>query len=205
MANASSIYAERLSNIGQISVIVALSTPHDSSTKVELYADRQQFILQHKGETTILRLPGQLISSFHLQSPAVGRDGLELSWRIPMAGRGTWASMEQMDSRDNEAPWPASSLAKQKGFNCRACGVEVVKGESIETWKDLPSENWAEMMDFWHCHKPDVPHTNGSSDQNITSKGYSANSKFMASPGTGFVDTMTVLLSDSNCPGIQVR
>lgn len=22
-------------------------------------------------------------------------------------------------------------------------------------WKDLPSGNWAEMMDFWHCHKPD--------------------------------------------------
>jgi hypothetical protein len=71
------------------------------------------------------------------------------------------------------------------------------------------------MMDFWHCHKPDVE-SNGSSghasedqvdeghvhETSAGSKGYRANTKFLATPGVGFVDITTFLLSDSDCTGI---
>jgi hypothetical protein len=108
------------------------------------------------------------------------------------------------ESQRNEAPWSASTLPEDIEFFCRDCQAVLITKGSVKTWKDLPSENWAEMMDFWHCHKPDVPHTHDSSDQNAN-RGYGTNMKFAASNGTGFVDLITLLLTASECPGVQVR
>jgi hypothetical protein len=146
------IYAEQLSNIRQISIIAALNTPSDSTTNAKLSANRQQIILHHGGETTTLDLPGQVASSAQLQKPVLGRE--ELSWRLPMAGQPSRADLESTQSI--EAPWSAKSLGEDAEFACKECGNVVLKKGIIKTWKDLPSENWAEMMDFWHCHKPDV-------------------------------------------------
>lgn len=193
------IYAELLSNIRQISVIVALHTPCDGSTKVELSPDGLRFILIHGAKTTILSLPGQVAPNSQLQKQPIGSK--ELSWRLPLASQLPRAE----ESQSNEAPWSAASLTEDAEFQCRDCKAVVVKKGSIKTWKDLPSENWAEMMDFWHCHKPDVPHTHGSSDQPVPDKGYGANTKFCANAGVGFVDLTTFLLSHADCAGIQVR
>lgn len=193
------IYAELLSNIRQISVIAALHTPCDASTKVELSPDGLRFILTHGAKTTTLSLPGQVAANSQLQKPLIGSQ--ELSWRLPLASPPPRAD----DAQSNEAPWSAASLSSDAEFQCRECRAVIVKQESIKTWKDLPSENWAEMMDFWHCHKPDVPHAHGSSAPPVLDKGYGANTKFSARAGTGFVDLTTFLLSDADCAGILVR
>jgi hypothetical protein len=200
MSKAPLIYAELLLNIRQISIIVALDTPCDATTNVELSKDGGKFILDHKGTTTPLELPGRVTYSSQLQRPTIGSK--ELSWRLPLSGQ----PIRVDDVQNNEAPWSAASLTENDEFSCRDCGAVVVKREVVKTWKDLPSENWAEMMDFWHCHKPDVPHTDGSSDQPpAPDKGYGANTKFSANVGVGFVDLTTILLSDSDCTCIQVR
>ena len=55
----------------------------------------------------------------------------------------------------NYVPWSAPELnSLQPGFSCARCHATVLGRDRIRSWKDLPSENWAEMMDFWHCHKP---------------------------------------------------
>jgi hypothetical protein len=80
-------------------------------------------------------------------------------------------------------------------------------------WKDLPSENWAEMMDFWHCNKPDIHEPNESSAReshldgagSVASKGYGADTKFAARITVGFVDITTFLLTNSDCSNLQVR
>jgi len=75
------------------------------------------------------------------------------------------------------------------------------------TWKDLPSENWAEMMDFWHCHKPTEheSHAGHSDEETATAnKGYAANSKFTAQNKVGFVDLTTFLLDAKDCNNIRV-
>ncbi|KAL5325869.1 hypothetical protein ACEPPN_007003 [Leptodophora sp. 'Broadleaf-Isolate-01'] len=205
------IYAELLSNIRQISVIVALDAPCGPGTNAELSTDGQQFILQHDGEKTALNLPGQAATNFQLQKPILGNK--ELSWRIPVAGQATRASIE--DAQSNEAPWSAKEFPEDAEFACRDCGAVIVKRGTIKVWKDLPSENWAEMMEFWHCHKPDVPaeEANGSSEQarhvhpaqTAASKGYGATSKFTARAGTGFIDLTTFLLARSDCTNLKVR
>jgi hypothetical protein len=205
------IYAELLSNIRQISIIAALDSPCDSTTKAELSADGHQIILHHGGIVTSLVLPGQVSQAAQLQKPVLGSK--ELSWRLPVAGpaQGTRAGLE--DAQKNDAPWSAKSLGKDTEFSCRKCGAVVLKRRSIKIWKDLPSENWAEMMDFWHCHKPDVHEPNDSSGHGshlegggpVASKGYGADTKFTATTTVGFVDITTFLLANSDCSSLQVR
>jgi hypothetical protein len=198
------MYAELLANIRQISVIAALDTPSNSATKLELSKDGAQAILHHDGHTTSLNLPGQVSSLTRLQNPVLGKK--ELSWRLPL--------IEQPKSprgESNDAPWPAKDLGENSEFRCRGCDKIIVARGSIRTWKDLPSENWAEMMDFWHCHKPDGPnghgdhlHAEDSQDMSVV-RGYGANAKFTAQPRIGFVDLTTVLLAELDCKEVEVR
>ncbi|KAH8794578.1 HECT-like ubiquitin-conjugating enzyme-binding-domain-containing protein [Hyaloscypha sp. PMI_1271] len=193
------MYAELLSNIRQISVIVALEEPCDLTTRVELSADGWRFILRHSEEASSLSLPGQVSPGFQLQRPVFGAK--ELTWRLPLAGEPTCTSMDTMQS--NCAPWSAKYLGKETEFVCRGCGSEIVKKGSIGTWRDLPSENWAEMMDFWHCHKPEVP--DGHVEQSAANRGYGANTKFTPTPGIGFVDLTSFLLADTDCQNTQTE
>ena len=201
------MYAELLSNIRQISVIVALEEPCDLTTKAELSPDGRHFILHHGGEKSFLGLPGQVPPSFQLPKPVSG--ARELTWRFPLASQPTRPSLDNMQS--NSAPWSAKLRGEDLEFMCRACGVVIVKRGNIRAWKDLPSENWAEMMDFWHCHKPDVSVASDSSpadkavEHSSANRGYGAHTKFAPSPGIGFVDLTTFLLSEKDLQNIEVR
>lgn len=58
-------------------------------------------------------------------------------------------------------PWPSSYLtsfqSSESQFCCQQCDSAILSCSGISAWKALPSETWAEMMDFWHCHKPAEP------------------------------------------------
>ena len=63
------------------------------------------------------------------------------------------------------------------------------------------------MMEFWHCHKPDVPvgvKGAGEGGDNTT-KGYGANTRMMAQRGVGKVDLTYFLLDSEDCSGLEVR
>lgn len=200
------IYAELLSNIRQISVIVALPKPCGPHVKVELSADGRQFILVQGGDRMALNLPGQVALNVQLQKPAIGSQ--ELSWRLPVAG---FSQRPDLDlSQSNDAPWSAKSLSNDMEFLCRDCGFIIIKKGVIKEWRDLPSENWAEMMDFWHCHKPSDEEHSCSGGNSLpgsleAGKGYGANTKFTAQSGIGFVDLTTFLIAYADCPSIQVN
>ncbi|KAL9005781.1 MAG: hypothetical protein Q9188_001447 [Gyalolechia gomerana] len=70
----------------------------------------------------------------------------------------------------------------------------TVHKDSVRLWKDLPSENWAEMMDFWHCHKPDTDDTIYHHQDGL-GKGYGAASTIESIAGVGLLDPMYLLLS----------
>lgn len=94
-------------------------------------------------------------------------------------------------------------MSEDAYFSCRGCTAVIVEKGQVGEWRDLPSENWAEMMDFWHCHKPD-DHDHGNAhqhkDTNLASiKGYGANTRFTAQVGVGFVDLASFLLAEDDC------
>lgn len=128
---------------------------------------------------------------------------------------------------DEFAPWTADEMSTSTRIRCRECAqvfldsslisrsVDQGTGESPTAgwiWKDLPSGNWAEMMDFWHCHKPD-PHEGHEKDEKDTAleieektaqtKGYGADSHVVAISGTVFVDVATFLLAETDCTGLK--
>jgi hypothetical protein len=198
------LYAELLANIRQISVIASLQIPSTTETSAELLNDRSVLSLSHQGETVLLSLPDQVSAPAILQKPVVGRT--EISWRLPLASQ--QPSRVATDFGDTAiAPWSSVRLSGLSKICCRNCDTVLCKGESIQVWKDLPSANWAEMMDFWHCHKP-TDHQK-STDNSVTDdlqskKGYGANNKFMAETGVGFVDLTYLLLAQKDCQQIRV-
>lgn len=41
-------------------------------------------------------------------------------------------------------------------FLCHGCNASIIDSTQAN-FRDMPSELWYEMMDFWHCHKPHNP------------------------------------------------
>ena len=126
--------------------------------------------------------------------------------------------MEEQDDSDmlgmmaearkaNIVPWDGGLLGKQEGMElrCKNCEGVVLQREAVREWKDLPNENWAEMMDFWHCHKPDEHHLHGHEHEVGGLKGYAAGNRLKAAQGVGFVDLTGFLLSEQDCAGAKVR
>ena len=210
------LYAELLTNIRQVSVMATLSSFRDDSTTAELLDDGHSFMVTHRGKSTVLALPEQVQS--HTQAQELPQGSMDLSWRFPLANMST---PRNASTQENEVPWSARDLTPDVEFSCRDCDSVIIKKESIKEWKNLPSENWAEMMEFWHCHKPDVPTheqngpVDGSNDHKghddthaNVDRGYGANTKFIARTSVGFVDPTTFLLASADCSnvkGLEVR
>ncbi|KAJ5124418.1 uncharacterized protein N7515_008243 [Penicillium bovifimosum] len=124
---------------------------------------------------------------------------------------------------DDFVPWTAGEMTSTTRIRCRKCENAFLDLSSISdsgdakesmpgwVWKDLPSGNWAEMMDFWHCHKPD-PHEGHEKeekdsalqleDKTAQTKGYGAESHVVAISGTVLIDVATFLLAEKDCTGL---
>lgn len=205
-ADCAHLYAELLANIRQISLAAALPSPCDSSTRVAISADCQTVELKHRGSTCALKLPGKASLGgvvLPIQDKQHGSTSLE--WRLPLDA----SSLPPANQADN-TPWSATDLDAESGVDCRGCANNIVRSGSVKVWKDLPSGNWAEMMEFWHCHKPDHHHhhhdgkTGKAGNQSLAMRGYGASSSISARKGVGFVDLTTLLLDETDCQPLTV-
>lgn len=97
----------------------------------------------------------------------------------------TLATLNQREaiSRRHTGIWQAKDF-RACSPACRLCGKEL----STKIWKDMPSEHWAELMDFWHCHKPDA--------QFEGNPGYSGN--FVPKERKAFVSQAYILVHPSD-------
>lgn len=184
------VYAERLSNIRQISISCSLHNPATSETQASITSDGQTLAVDHDGVKTSVQLPGSVLPSQQI-NPVWPVGTKDLSWRLPLAPASSISQEEQT------VPWSAGDLQPETPITCRQCHATVVDAGLVKVWKDLPSENWAEMMEFWHCHKPDHAHTHAH-DENLASRAYGANSRISAQSGVGFVDLTSLLLSETD-------
>ena len=193
-----SLYAELLLNIRQVTIFVTLPTIINDKTQIELSPNRRSLLVTHNKEQSVLDLPNRIASSADIKVPAT--QVKELSFRLPMS-REDLAAGADGKSRHDMSIWPASALSPTSQFACRTCKNTIVQG-GITAWKDLPNENWAEMMDFWHCHKPRVREDDPGA--NVSTKGYAASNGLMSMSGVGLVDELHLRMSSNNCIGIEV-
>lgn len=202
--NAIIIYAELLTNLRQVTVKAVLPSVADSSTEAKVVGGGKALLVKHGEQVQELQLPARIAADGPLP---VSRGQLkDLTWRIPIARdelQGGHFVAEQQP-----LPWTAVDLVAGSPISCRACNMEIVANGGINEWKDLPSEGWAEMMEFWHCHKPvdhDHAHDHATDEDHLTKRGYGANSAISSRPGTGFIDLMSFMLSATDCQSLLVR
>lgn len=205
------LYAELLLNIRTVSLFASLISEHNHETKATLSADGESITVSHEGESASIRLPTKISGggSAALTLPAQPTKELTLRLQLEEKAPGLLKYSDFPDtSTENPAPWKAEDLNEDVEFECASCGHVSVPKAVVKTWKNLPSENWAEMMDFWHCHKPDEHEGHGhgadGSDEAPSRKGYAASNRFVAEAGVGLVDTMYFLFAEENCTGVKV-
>ena len=188
------LYSELLLNIRHVNVFVVLPSYRTEKTTAKLSPDRNFFHLYHDSQTISIELPCEVSGDLDLVIPVVAEKSmlfrLQVSENIKSA-----CLFAQVES-----PFPAESLSPTTQIACRSCQSTITKGK-IGTWRDVPRENWAEMMDFWHCHRPNDSHIYAGS---IASKGCAASNIILARQGLGLVDKCHLIVFSEDCSNIEV-
>lgn len=200
------LYVEHLTNIRTLSLQASLSTASNKETKATFSADGSLLILAHDNEFASVTLPINLSpnkrSNVELTIPAIPSKTLTFRISLEEKDRPNSNDLLQTAQDEDAIPWTAEALTPFTEVQCRNCHAPLIHRGQIQSWKDLPSEGWAEMMEFWHCHKPHEPH-NHETDEKLN-KGYAAGSQLALTSGVGMVDPLDFLLSSEDCSNIQV-
>ncbi|KAH6638098.1 HECT-like ubiquitin-conjugating enzyme-binding-domain-containing protein [Boeremia exigua] len=203
------LYAELLLHVRTITLFASLRSNHMRGTKVLLNAAGNVITVSHEGYSATIRLP--------VKVDGKGDAALELPAQPPSKELTLRLQLEEQDDSDmlglmaesrkaNIVPWDGVALSKQDGIElrCKNCEGVLLERGAVREWKDLPNENWAEMMDFWHCHKPDEHHLHDHTHEVGGQKGYAAGNRLQAAQGVGFVDLTGFLLKTQDCVGAKV-
>ncbi|KAK3713450.1 hypothetical protein LTR37_008408 [Vermiconidia calcicola] len=195
------LYVEHLLNIKTLSIQACLTTVSNKETKATISADGAILTLTHENETASVKLSVNVSprkqSNITFTLPAV--PSRELSFRVQLEekeGQGYGAFPNGDRDGSNVVPWTADVLTPETEIRCSYCDSILVSRGMIRTWKDLPSEGWAEMMEFWHCHKPHEPHSHSNGE---VQKGYTASSQLALEPGVGMVGPLDFLFMPADC------
>ena len=197
MSSSIYLYAELLLNIRQVSLVAILPSNCNEKTRIWLGDDRRTLTLRHENEEAIIELPCSVVDceSLKIHSPPTR----ELSLRLAISDTARLPIQVNQATNCND-PWPALGLTPQTHVACKSCGSLLVK--TVNVWKHLPSAGWADMMDFWHCHKPSA---NTADDEYAgSSKVYAAANALGPTAGTGLVDVSHFLVSYIDCIGLEV-
>lgn len=206
------MYAELLLHVRTITLFASLRTHHNRETTAKLSSDGTCITVSHEGRTASIRMPFEVKGGGEAEMtlPAAP-NSKDITLRLQLEeldDSDVLGALQSEDRKANVVPWDGASLDKQSGLEarCKGCSAAVVPCDSITQWRDLPNENWAEMMDFWHCHKPDEHHLHHHADNStVHGKGYAAGNRLQATHHLGFVDLTSFLLKDQDCEGAQVR
>lgn len=233
MATHFHLYAELLSNIRQITFYVSQPSSKFNSHKDESTADtetlfntapqlslsdsRTSISVSYRNQTRVLPLPARVSENARraVSNPQSfpGQKDHEFSLRLQI-DHSDPAAARLTEQHDVPIPWPATDLCPNTRIRCRSCGNDIFtpRDERETVWKDLPRADWAEMMDLWHCHKPDpqegdgdsaAPVSNGAHEKNENVKGYGAANRVVCAPGVVFVDVASFVFAEGDCRGLK--
>jgi hypothetical protein len=149
-------YCEILERIRSVSIVVenSHSTLNDWKGQIREHV----LTLTINGELLNIELPGgtSILTQSELEA-CMQRRGSSLFVRLPMDGELEYdRDSNLLMSIGSTYKWDAKFF-KSKGWyslHCHNCNKLLLDSEDVTVVNEMPSEIWAEMMDFWHCHKP---------------------------------------------------
>lgn len=203
------LYAELLTNIRTVTLVASLHTESNKETRIELEGDGDVIKITHEGITASLRLPTRMTGGGTAALTLPPRPVKDLSIRLKVEETEP-GLLVLAHADENIVPWNAGALDDASSLDCVRCGARFLtldgEGKKVKEWRDLPAEGWAEMMDFWHCHKPHEHEDAGKHDSAIAEKGYSAaNSKLSVNEELGFAGLTYFVVAPESCEGLEVR
>lgn len=194
------IYAELLLNVRSVTVFISVPTICTIDTQVSMRSDCRTLNVQHDGKTATSCLP--CIVTHHGNIAYSRSQTKEISFRLQPSSCSRESALDYQAST-SETLWSAAMLSVSSRISCQSC--KVILAKPITTWKDLPSSGWADMMDLWHCHKPDpFDDRHGPTEDFESTKGYAASNMLGPRESVGLVGITDFWLSESDCAGIRV-
>ncbi|KAA8916846.1 hypothetical protein TRICI_000965 [Trichomonascus ciferrii] len=188
-------------------VAISIQLPSECNIDKLSFEDTRKAIVHYQGKDgderrAIMYLPEEVSYSVTQVEHPVAETTNTISFRLPAVpnerGNGVKTS-SFFDSSKLIIPWSASELTGFSGdidVKCGNCSDLLGTHSNSMNWKQLPSENWAEMMDFWHCHKPE------NKNETTHNPGY-AISRFVPTETTSFVGLSYFLFSPTLLSGTQ--
>ncbi|OJZ86858.1 hypothetical protein ASPFODRAFT_134887 [Aspergillus luchuensis CBS 106.47] len=207
------LHAELLPNIRQLTLYISAppNTPR-SDLQITLSDSRRAVTVTTSSDTNqddptptseTIKLPARVSESSRRilqQQPPSTQSESEYSFRMQVDDNDTSLHKDETTLNDGFIPWTATDMSAHTRLRCVKCHSPILNEGKV--WKDLPSGNWAEMMDFWHCHKPDPPEeekNKDGDDPNAVVKGYGAGNQLVAVEGTVLVDVTSFLVKGVDC------
>lgn len=231
------LYAELLPNINQVTLYAYSPIPTPDSAdvssssgerncSVSLSQCRRTVTVSSERSAEYLDLPTRVAEGSHTLLDTLAQHGkFTLKSKEPLfrfrADTEHNKTVHQSYETDVgiSTPWTAKHMCPRTRLRCRKCHTGFLnfpdRNDVHVQWKDLPSADWAEMMDLWHCHKPDDhehahKHSKGSSGSQINSendvvKGYGAANKLVCSRGVVLVDAPSFLVTEGDVTGLEIK
>jgi hypothetical protein len=196
-------FAEYLARIK--SIAVSLQFPHGATATNVRFKDLRTAVVHYSVNGTEkaqdLSLPEDVTVKVSEGIIDFKQENSTVSFRLPASPELHEQYRPKTSFLDKSAtiPWTASQIQRSEAgikLRCKSCGSVV--SESIKAWKDMPSEHWAETMDFWHCHKP---HDEFAHSFN---KAYSV-SQFVPMQGSAFISAAYFLVKAGDTTNISIR
>ncbi|EAW09387.1 HECT-type E3 ubiquitin transferase [Aspergillus clavatus NRRL 1] len=228
------LHAELLPNIRHITLYISLPShlnTNNTSPTITLSESRQAVTVSLPGPfshvSDTIKLPARVNeASRHTLNtsrqaptqPANDSHSARQEYSFRMRIDSEDDALPRTEAVDDFVPWTAADMGPSSKLRCRRCAGLILDAPGLDSadsqmsdasdgwvWKDLPSGNWAEMMDFWHCHKPDPEdHGHGDGeDGNAQTKGYGAANQVVARRGTVLVDVVSFLVAEEDCRGVK--
>ena len=206
------LYAEVLTHIRQVTVHATLRTARNKDTKVDVSSNKRVITVQHEGENASLYLPTQIAGTAGMVLEGFREGRKEVSLRIAVEDRdganGDGEHGASQMSEDDGVPWSASEMNDGGGDvagRCKACETVVMDLGKVRQWRDLPREGWSELIDYWHCHKPDAEEGDLSADANANrTNGLLSGTPVGLKRGIGLLDITSLLVHDEDCTNLRV-
>ncbi|EER37057.1 conserved hypothetical protein [Histoplasma capsulatum H143] len=210
---------------------ITSDTPGDlvrGNFSLSLLPSRDAVSLYSSHTVHTLPLPACVSESAHtilstkptLNPPGAGHG--ELLFRLPVDVEPGLPGASQPEngqpghgSNEVQVPWTAKDMCAESRVRCQRCKNTLFtpSDKGKVTWKNLPSTDWAEMMDLWHCHKPDThadDHGDAAAgtalhthDENETVKGYGASNQVVCTSGTVLIDVLSFVMAEGGITKIE--
>ncbi|CCD27192.1 putative polyadenylation protein NDAI_0J03000 [Naumovozyma dairenensis CBS 421] len=121
--------------------------------------------------SSIVKLPCEV--SIDQPVNLVKRTGNEAAFTLRLKASSSRISEANVYS-DFQGKWSKNQLLQSSKFKlkCFNCNSDIIDEQNYRKLNDMPSEYWAELMDYWHCHKPDIH--NGSTQVYNTGNAYAS-------------------------------